>query len=329
MRIGYVINVGLGISPFNGIRIQAETWAAELERQGHEVVKINPWIITNWDSLDVVHVIGADRAIDSLMSSLSKRCRKIVFSPIIDSFQPINRYRWATKLGCKKLRMYSVNYAIRESSQYIDRWFVRSHFEFEYVNKAYQIPAERISIIPLSPRIPEIKTYSMKEKFCLHVSMLTDERKNVKRLLEAAIKYRFRLVLAGSKRTDEDFAPLKQIIDANDNIIYLGCVSDEELSDLYHRAKVFALPSIGEGVGMVAVEAASYGCDIVVTEIGGPKEYYAEMAYIVNPYRVDEIGKAIVKAMDETRFQPRLQKHIIENYSLSHCVCNLAKKYAE
>lgn len=324
MKIGYVINVGLGISPFSGIKIQAETWANELMRQGHQVIKVNPWIPTDWESLDFVHIIGADRAIDGLISSLSKRCRKIVFSPIIDSFQPINRYRWATKLGCKRLRMYSVNYAIREASQYIDRWFVRSHFEFEYVNKAYRVPAERISIIPLSPRISGIKGYPVKEKLCLHVSMLTDERKNVKRLLAAAVKYRFRLVLAGSKRTDKDFEPLRKIIDENDNITYLGCVSDEELINLYTRAKVFALPSIGEGVGMVAVEAALCGCDIVVTEIGGPKEYYSDMAYIVNPYSVDEIGKSVLAAMDETRFQPQLQKYIVDNYRLSFCVSKLA-----
>ena len=43
------------------------------------------------------------------------------------------------------------------------------------------------------------------------------------------------------------------------NIEILGFVSDDELISLYNRAKVFALPSINEGVGLVALEAAVHG----------------------------------------------------------------------
>ncbi|WP_242385865.1 glycosyltransferase family 4 protein [Phocaeicola sartorii] len=327
MKIAYLINVGLSVSPYNGIRIQAETWADELERQGHEVVRINPWKTIVWEEFDVVHCIGADRATDVLLMSLSKRCKNIMFSPVIDSIEPIGMYRFATLWGSKRFRLYSVNYAIRLSKPYISKWFVRSQYEFEYVNKAYNVPAESISIIPLSFRTPICEKYPEKEPFCLHVSMLTDGRKNVLRLLEAAVKYQFKLVLAGSVRSNEEFAPLKCIIEANDNITYLGSVSDERLIALYKRAKVFALPSINEGVGMVAVEAASYGCDIVVTEIGGPKEYYSDMAYVVNPYNVDEIGKAVMNAMSESRFQPRLQKYIQDNYNLETCVGKMVNEY--
>lgn len=327
MKIAYLINVGLCVSPYNGIRIQAETWADELERQGHTVIRVNPWEKQEWKKYDLVHVIGADRAIDGLLASLSKKCKKIMFSPIIDTIQPINKYKMATHMGCKKLRLYSVNYAIRQASRYIDRWFVRSHYEFDYVNKAYGIPSEKISIIPLSPRIPQIEEYPKKEQFCLHVSTLADGRKNVLRLVEAAIKYNFKLVLAGSVNSEKAFKPIKRLIEAHGNISYLGRVSDKKLLELYSRAKVFALPSINEGVGMVAVEAASYGCDIVVTEIGGPKEYYGSRAFVVNPYDVDEIGKAVLAAMDENKYQPQLMKGIVNEYNLCHCVEKLVEEY--
>lgn len=325
MKIAYIINVCT--NKYNGIRIQAETWADELIRQGYDMVKVNPWERIDWETFDVVHVIGADRAVDGLFMSLSKCCKKIVFSPIIDTIEPIWRYRIVTHLGCKKLRLYSLNYALRQSKSYIDRWFVRSQYEFAYVNKAYGVPAEKISIIPLSFRTPVCYEYPKKESFCLHVSMLTDSRKNVIRLMRAAVKYKFNLVLAGSIRSEKDFEPLRQIIEKNDNITYLGRISDDELVALYKRAKVFALPSINEGVGLVAVEAASYGCDIVVTTIGGPKEYYNGMAYVVNPYDVDDIGKSVTMALQEATFQPALQKHIINEYNLHHCVENLVKEY--
>ncbi len=327
MYIAYVINVALCVSAYNGIRIQAETWAQELEHQGHKVVRVNPWEKQDWDKYDLVHVIGADRAIDGLISSIFKKCKKICFSPIIDTIEPVLKYKIASYMGCKKLRLYSVNYAIRQASQYIDRWFVRSHYELMYVNKAYSIPLDKISIVPLSPRIPAIDYYPEKEDFCLHVSILSDVRKNVYRLVEAAIKYKFNLVLAGSISSEKDFVSIKQLIETHDNVKYLGRVSDQELYELYSRAKVFALPSISEGVGMVAVEAASYGCDIVVTEFGGPKEYYGSNAFIVNPYNVDDIGLSIVNALRTSQFQPELMNTIKEKYGLSHCVALLIDEY--
>ncbi len=146
------------------------------------------------------------------------------------------------------------------------------------------------------------------------------------RLIDAAIKYKFNLVLAGSIM-EKEFIPFKKKIDSNQNIEYLGRISDEELIDLYKRAKVFALPSLYEGVGMVAVEAAAYGDDIVVTKLGGPKEYYGDMSFIINPYNVDEIGKAVIDALESKTRQPVLMNYVIDNYNLSHCVDLLLQDY--
>lgn len=99
--------------------------------------------------------------------------------------------------------------------------------------------------------------------------------------------------MAGKLRNEQEQIWLNLLIADAPQIEYLGFVSDEELKNLYRRAKVFALPSIYEGVGMVALEAAVMGDDIVITSQGGPKEYYADLAEIVNPISVDEIGKQL------------------------------------
>lgn len=90
----------------------------------------------------------------------------------------------------------------------------------------------------------------------------------------------------------------------------------------YRKIKVFALPSIYEGVGMVALEAAVMGDDIVITNQGGPKEYYADFAEIVNPTSVDEIGKAIQNLLNGKTHQPKLKEHIVQRYSLE-ATCDL------
>lgn len=327
MNIAYVITETYSLSPYNGIRIQAETWADELKRKGHNIIKISPWDKHKWENYDIIHIFGPCEFLLNFTSTLYKRNKRIIFSPIIDTIQSITSYYWASLLGSKLLRLSSPNFRIRQSSPYIKCWLVRSQYEFGYVHHSYSIDKNNISIVPLSYRILECVSYPQKEQFCLHVSKLTDKRKNVVNLVKAAIKYKFNLVLAGSISSEKDFRPIRELIETNNNISYLGRVTDDELIDLYKRAKVFALPSINEGVGMVAVEAASYGCDIVITKIGGPKEYYKGMAYEVSPYNIDEIGKSICEAMECTSRQPLLMNHIKENYNLSFCVDKLLDVY--
>ena len=148
------------------------------------------------------------------------------------------------------------------------------------------------------------------------------------RLIEAAKKYNFKLVLAGNKGTDEQFRPIKEAICGCGNIEILGYISEEEKIDLYKRAKVFALPSLYEGVGIVAVDAAYFGCEIVITNIPGPKEYYDGQCLEVNPLNVDMIGEAVTSFLNEkNRYQPLLSKHIEENYSGKKIVRKLIQLY--
>ena len=99
---------------------------------------------------------------------------------------------------------------------------------------------------------------------------------------------------------------------------------------LYNKAKVFALPSLNEGVGLVALEAAVCGCNIVITNLGGPKEYYPdELAYKVNPYDIDDIGKSIIKALIDNHSQPQLRNHIISHYNNTTSIELLEKYYMQ
>ena len=328
MRIAFVISETFCISPYSGIRIQAQTWGEELRRQGHEVIYVSPWDLQNWEAYDIIHLIGYNEVLMDL-DGLYKRNHHIVFSPIIDSMQNVYLYKLMTHWGCNKLRLKSTNYVIRQASQYIQHWYVRSEFEYRYVNIAYGIPKSRITIIPLSYKIVPPVTMAEKKKYCLHVSKLTDTRKNVLRLVKAARKYGFDLVLAGSISSEESFAPIKGIIDSCPNITYLGRVSDETLLSLYKEAKVFARPSINEGVGLVALEAAACGCDIVVTKIGGPKEYYDGMAYVIDPLDVDDIGKSVLEALEANDRQPKLRNWVVGQYGLEKCMNKLLDSYKE
>ncbi len=263
-----------------------------------------------------------------MIQQLSGMNPKVVVSPIIDTNTPLWKYHLASYWGCHRLRIESQNYVMRRQSQFTSRFLARSQYEKDYIKSCTYMDDAHIDIVPLSYRLEASATKRVpKEKFCFHVSLFTDGRKNVMRLMEAAAKYGFSLVVAGRRGNDEAFAPFKEMADKHDNITILGFLTDEELESYYNRAKVFALPSLAEGVGLVALEAAMHHCDIVLTNLGAPKEYYGGHAHLVNPYSVDEIGKTIVEALEAEDENVVLYDFVKNNSSIDHCTELLEECY--
>ena len=312
----------------DGSRKQAEIWQKELLRQGHQVDLISPWGHYPWKDYDILHFYGLGLWDYDMIRWGSGLNTNIVFSPIIDSNTPLWKYRLFSRLGCEKLRLLSQNYAVRCYKKYVRLFLARTQYEAQYISYGYGIKHEKIGIVPLSYRADNYNPQITKEPFCLFTGTMTQERKNVARLIEAAKKYGFRLVLVGSLGNTESEARLRAMVANAPNIEVKGFVNDDELYSLYNRAKVFALPSLNEGVGLVALEAAVHGCNIVITKLGGPKEYYKEgRVWLVDPYDVNNIGRSISQALQTDCFQPALRNDITQRYSVESCVKLLVEQY--
>ena len=53
------------------------------------------------------------------------------------------------------------------------------------------------------------------------------------------------------------------------------------------------------------------------------------MAQTVNPYDIDDIGQAVLKALDDNISQPKLRKHIESTYNVSSCTDLLIDYYTK
>lgn len=329
MKIAYIMYPGACyMGKGDGSKMQAEIWHKELENKGHTVDCINPWGHYDWKSYDIVHVFGFGLWNYDMIHWGSGLNPNFVFSPIIDTNTPMWKYKLATHFGCSKLRLFSQNYALRELRPDIKLFLARTEYEADYLKRGYDIEDSKIKIVPLSFREDHYNPSIPKEPFCLFAGTMTQPRKNVPNLIKAAKKYGFRLVLVGNKGNAESEKRLRELIDDASNIEVRGFVTDEELTSLYNRAKVFALPSLNEGVGLVALEAAVHGCNIVITSLGGPKEYYQNgMANIVNPFSIDEIGQGVMAALEDNSSQPKLRDYLIKNYNVSTCTDRLIEYY--
>jgi glycosyltransferase involved in cell wall biosynthesis/Flp pilus assembly protein TadD len=78
--------------------------------------------------------------------------------------------------------------------------------------------------------------------------------------------------------------------------IFLERLSAQDLADVYQGARVHALPSWYELPGLVSLEAALHGCEIVVTDRGTIRDYVGEMAHYCEADTTDSIRNAVEQA---------------------------------
>lgn len=275
------------------------------------------WDISDWSEFDIIHFFGFNEYLADAVNNISRQNENIVLSPILDPDYNINKLRFYSRWGSKRFALSNRYFALRKVMKKIKHVYVRSAFEKEYMVRGFGFSSDVCHVVPLSLKQDYYLTESNRKPFCFHLSLLADDRKNVRRLIEAAKKFKFHLVLGGKIRSKKEYANLMNWIDDSEFIEYVGYLSTSEIKKLYHQAKVFALPSLNEGVGIVAIEAAASGCEMVITSLGGPKEYYNKMCCLVNPYSIDEIGKAVKSILDgKFSFQPELSKFVQKNFSI-------------
>ncbi len=319
MKIIFIMP-GMCIAYAGGVPVQTRMWKEGLEKNGDEVHLFSPWEYYDWNSYDYIIFMGKGKNLIDYVNSLSQyKHPTIAMAPIEDFPRSLREYRFRAKyFGSIRFKVNRPLHDFYYCRDKFDLLLARSEHEKRYMVEGIGIDPSKIEIVPLSVRFndstPPVSSFE-KENFCLHVSRLAFSGKNVARLIEAAKKYNFELRLAGSLFGEKEKQWLAAQIGNAPNIKYMGYLDEKDLKELYKKAKVFALPSIIEGVGFVALEAAVYGAEIVLTNIGAPKEYYDGRAELVSPYSVDEIGQAVCKLMHKGKAQPELREHILSNYS--------------
>lgn len=318
MKIAYILYPGAIISnKSNGIRSQAETWAKSLRELGHDVDLVQEWGNYNWKDYDIIHFFGPSYGgwFNQISSQLMRFNKDIVYSPIIDPTLVRNPLIRAARIIRRKCLGLLGSY--RKQYDNARLLFTRSKCEYEYLVNDYKIEKDKVCIVPLAYSSIYSQVHAnmdMKEDYVFHMSSLTQPRKNVMRLVEAAKKYGFKLVLAGKLGSGDEKQRLLDFIGDSTNIDVRGFIDEETKIELYKKAKVFVLPSLQEGVGIVALDASLFGCEIVITSIPGPKDYYNGKCFIVDPYNVDSIGHGIIEAL-KGKFQPELGFEVRATYS--------------
>lgn len=126
-----------------------------------------------------------------------------------------------------------------------------------------------------------------------------------------------RLVFAGGGERIDKVRELAAASPASGSIDILGLVSEAELDALYRRARLFAMPSSGEGFGLVFAEAMSHGLPVLTSTEDASMEVNAhgETGYSISRTDLDGIAAAIVDTLTNDQLFDRLSRNAYDRWA--------------
>ena len=155
-----------------------------------------------------------------------------------------------------------------------------------------------------------------------------EPHKNQLGLIEALRGTGVRLTIVGNDHPDHPAYARAVRAKAGALVRLLGPVPDSQLPCVYGGARVHAIPSRFETTGLVSLEAALSGCNIVSTAAGFAREYFGNLAWYCDPYDLKDIRSAVLSALNAS---PRsaLRKRVLEHYTWAHTAAATADAYRD
>jgi glycosyltransferase involved in cell wall biosynthesis len=155
-----------------------------------------------------------------------------------------------------------------------------------------------------------------------------DGHKNQLRLIRALNHTRFTLVIAGDSAPNHADYLEECRKQAGPNIRFTGRVSAEELTRLFYKAKVHALPSWFETTGLSCLEAAWCGCNVVMGQNGDQHDYFGNYAWYCDPGSEESIRENIEKAASAP-FNEAFRDEIAREYTWEQTAEKTLSAYRE
>jgi len=241
---------------------------------------------------------------------------------------------------------------LKTALHYADRILAVSHYTRDRLLHEQHLDPAKISVLPntfdatrfqIAPKPQHLlKRYQLIEQqpIILTVARLdsSEQYKGYDHILQALPEIRRQVphvhyILVGK---GSDRAHIEQLItnlNLQDCVTLTGFVPDKELCDHYHLCDVFAMPSKGEGFGIVYLEALACG----KPTIGGNQDgaidalCQGELGVLVDPDNIGEITQTIIQILQGIYphpliYQPEvLRQKVIETYGFERFKQTLAE----
>jgi glycosyltransferase involved in cell wall biosynthesis len=101
---------------------------------------------------------------------------------------------------------------------------------------------------------------------------------------------------------------------ATERVTFIDHIPWEQIPSAYAAARVHVLPSWYDIPGIVSLEAAAAGCNVVTTDLGSTKDYFEDMAWYCAPDDLAAIRQAVLAAW-EAPINLRLKEHVRSHFT--------------
>lgn len=224
------------------------------------------------------------------------------------------------------------------AAKYADEIIVLSENVKKYFKKTYN--RETVFIPngiekPTNRKANIIKSkYNLdKDDYILFLARIVPE-KGLDDLIDAYNKVNTdkKLVIAGgASHTNDYLKHIKEKVKNNKNIIMTGFVQGEELDELYSNAYLYCLPSHIEGMPISLLEAMSYGCNILVSDIDENVQVTEKYGTKFETGNTKKLSQKLKEELDgKNRYeQNKIQEFVLNKYSWNDVVEKTMKIYEE
>jgi glycosyltransferase involved in cell wall biosynthesis len=289
-----------------GDTVHATRTAEQLTQFGVDV-EVSGEVAPDLDRYDLVHLFNTEIVEPTFRHALRARSCGIpvVLSPVFWRGEPIRDEAFAVadreNLSRREWAMRAIVYGLA------DVLVPNSQAEADVIAARFPVRSDLVIVAKLGvdPAFAHGDGARFSERhglpqrgFVLSAARI-EPRKNQHRLIMACTELGVPLVLAGAVYEDRRaYADECKALAAEGgtDVRFLPHLGAAELADAYAAARVHALPSLWESVGLSSVEAALAGCAVVSTDNCGVHEYLGDEAWYCDPESFEAIREAVASA---------------------------------
>lgn len=200
---------------------------------------------------------------------------------------------------------------------------------------------DRFTIAPKPPRLLQKYGLDPQTPVILTVCRFdeTERYKGYDQIIKALPEIRqeapnTRYILVGKGTDRPRIEKLIAEVGVSEAVVFAGYVSDDELTEYYNLCDIFAMPSQGEGFGIVYLEALACGKPVLAGNKDGSRDALADgaLGLLVDPESTTEIAAQIASVLRREHthpllFNPKLlRQRVIELFgfeAFKHTVADL------
>lgn len=233
-------------------------------------------------------------------------------------------------LGAKFMR-----FGEKIAVKYADHIIVLSREQKDYFKQKYGRETEYIpngtTVYDIEPPDIITKKYNLKKDgYILFLSRIVPG-KGLEYLLDAyrEVETELPLIIAGASEYVTEFRKMieeKATLDSR--VKFTGFVEGKQLRELYSNARLFVFPSEAEGMPMCLLEALSYGCPCLVSDISENVDIGKGYVRTFRSCDREDLKEKLQQCLSKTRKdRNESRQYIIKNYSWQEVTEKTRKLY--